>query len=62
MDALLDERESEEGQLVWVPQCAAATPNIQAQDPREVSKSHCRVHVVRPALSPISKVANHLKL
>ena len=27
MDALLDERESEEGQLVWVSQCAAATPN-----------------------------------
>ena len=62
MDALLDEREGEEGQLVRVSQCAAATPNIQAQNTCEVSIFHCRGHVVRPVPSPVSKVANHLKL
>jgi hypothetical protein len=62
MNALLDQGEGNEGQLIRILQRAEAPANVQAKDTGKLRWRLCSQNVVRPSLGPIAQVTNDVKV
>jgi hypothetical protein len=61
MNALLDQGEGNEGQLIRILQRAEAPANVQAKDTGKLRWGFASQKNVRPSLSPVAEVTNDVK-
>jgi hypothetical protein len=62
MNALLDQGEGNEGELIRILQRAEAPANVQAKDTGKLRWRLFSQNVVRPPLSPVAQVTNDVKV